>query len=355
MPIKSPTAFFELELDNKAHVADPAHKDILKERRSAIINWLANTDSMPPVTSANRFQDFVVYSDSLKESVNELSATLKEYLSRPKLKRPLNILLHAPPGSGKSFLVKNICESLVTVKTSKLIEINCSNLLSPKDMINVFDRIQYLHENAIVPLIFFDEVDIPAWSVYQFLLMPMWDGAYLSAGLRHEFESAIFFYAESYKDSKRHEFFVAESEAKWLRKEHEKLRVWLAHEAPPKASDFYSRIDFYLYIPPLRSHFVDMKPTRDNLYWHDEETLQISVSIISRQFQSVNKVDSRVLSFLSGAFLETKRELERIIFLSTVGPTDDIFKFDHLPKGLIGYGEWFEVVEKLDPKDINLT
>jgi hypothetical protein len=55
-------------------------------------------------------------------------------------------------------------------------------------------------------------------------------------------------------------------------------------------------------------------------------------------------VDARVFEFLGGAFLESKREVDRILFLATLPIGGAEFTWDHLPKDLLGGGLWFQKV-----------
>src|SRR5215210_7128277 len=52
-----------------------------------------------------RNQGFVEYLGSVRDQINI-------YVAKQGVRRPLNILLAAPPGSGKSFLIKQIIASI---------------------------------------------------------------------------------------------------------------------------------------------------------------------------------------------------------------------------------------------------
>src|SRR5687767_8756134 len=106
MSIISPLTLFELDLYNKSHVSDVEHADFIRARREKILQWLMNINAVPPIKESKQFQEFVSYSPLLMKEVREITATLKQYASRKELKRPINVLLLAPPGSGKSTLVK---------------------------------------------------------------------------------------------------------------------------------------------------------------------------------------------------------------------------------------------------------
>ena len=66
------------------------------------------------------FGDYVTQNRQFLEYLSDVSKSIETYISRERTKRPLNILLSAPPGAGKSFLIKQIVNSLseYRVKTS---------------------------------------------------------------------------------------------------------------------------------------------------------------------------------------------------------------------------------------------
>src|SRR5262249_555533 len=151
-----------------------------------------------------------------------------------------------------------------------------------------FQHLKILQDNGILPVVFFDEVDVPQWNVYQYMLMPMWDGAFIAHGQRLEFKSSIFFFAASFQtpNPQSVKLTVLESEEEWLADAHKRLRSWLP-SAPHKASDFFSRIDFYLFMPPTQYHFTAPFNQHPDIYWQDEETIQIAKYIIQSQFKQV--------------------------------------------------------------------
>ena len=350
-------ALYELDLGNAYHVGGAAEREMIRQRRERVAKWLHDTDAIPSPPAANVFEGFLTYSQRLVSELQRVSGALKNYAGRAEVGRPFNIYLQAPPGGGKSTLAKSLCSSIGHPQLiGKLVEVNCSNLLSPADIIPVFDRIALLKENNILPVVFFDEVDVPQWSLYQFLLMPMYDGAYMVQGHRRKFDSAIFFFAGSFEpERKRPQFFVQQTENDWFADEMNAFRVWLASDnAPGKARDFHSRIDVFVRLPPLRCHFV--KPFNDepSIYWQDMETIQIVKRLVGEQCPDVEQIDARVLEFLTGAFLDSKRELERLIFLSKVPATEKQFLWKHLPLDAIQNGPWCSEVGKKPEKLIAL-
>src|SRR5271157_2725601 len=150
---------FELDLNDKDHVGDAAHSSVIRERRARLKRWVENLADMPTPPASNKFQDLLCYSPRLNQDLKTASERLKRYAGRSSLRRPFTVYLSAPPGSGKSTLVRSLCKSLGVPKLSQLIEINFSNLLSPEGAVAVFERLVLLKENGLLPVVFFDEVD----------------------------------------------------------------------------------------------------------------------------------------------------------------------------------------------------
>ncbi len=81
---------------------------------------------------------------------------------------PLNCIIVAKPGSGKSFLVKQIAEAT----NCEMVEVNCSQVLSTKDLLQKIARLQNIKYKT--PLLFLDEVDAENGKYYINLLEPLW-------------------------------------------------------------------------------------------------------------------------------------------------------------------------------------
>ena len=320
---------FELNPKDESHVSDAGHASIVRQRRERLKGWVENLAGVPAAPAANKFQDLLCYSPQLNHDLQTASERLKRYAARSSLRRPFNVYLSAPPGSGKSTLVRSLCTSLGVPKLSQLIEINFSNLLSPEGAIAVFERLVLLKENGLLPVVFFDEVDAPAWSVYQFMLMPMWDGACVVRGMPVTFGKAIFFFAGSRQTPRaRAKYVVYDSAGTWVRETARERKAHLKSGQAGKEPDFYSRIDLTVYMPPAHGHFQDEWDGTKGVYWQDEEALLIAASMIKRYFPQAVTVDRRVLLYLAGAMPESRRELDRVLFIASMDETQTEFEWD---------------------------
>jgi RyR domain-containing protein/ATPase family protein associated with various cellular activities (AAA) len=137
------------------------------------------------------------------ESYRSIRNLIHEYLDAAKAKRPLSIAVFGPPGSGKSFGVTQVAESVAPGQLKPL-EFNMSQLQSPDDLAKAFHRVRDIVLGGKVPMVFFDEFDSAlagklGWLKY--FLAPMQDGAFRDGETIHPIGRAIFIFAGGTSES----------------------------------------------------------------------------------------------------------------------------------------------------------
>lgn len=355
---------FELNVEDRTQVKDATHREIIAKRRGALIEYVGKLESI----RSRKNVGFKTASEGLNEFITDLTEQLKlmvsDRLASPAdgssqfaAYRPINIFVQSPPGAGKSSLVRMLSRELRTAaeRIGKLTEINCSNLSAYSELIPTFERLSVLHENGILPIAFFDEIDIPAWEAFQFMLMPMNEGAVISHGHPVKFGTAAFFFAASRQMTveKTDAGFRTHDGREWIVESKDAIEEFAKSEsAPAKFADFFSRIDLFFPLPGIRDHFVDAKLV-NNVYPDEISTIEMLGQLIKRRFPQVQHVDKRVLIFLAGALPASKRELEKAVFQSTLKSSDVQFDFENLSKKALE-GPWFKEVEKLDKSTLQL-
>lgn len=131
------------------------------------------------------------------EPLRILRRLILEYKNRrpSDCKKPLSIGIFGPPGSGKSFAVKEIAQALAGKEG--WLEFNLSQFRedTTEDLIGAFHQIRDRVLRAQLPVAFFDEFDSRDYAWLQFLLAPMQDGAFQQGQLTHPIGKCIFIFA----------------------------------------------------------------------------------------------------------------------------------------------------------------
>ncbi|MBN2367121.1 MAG: AAA family ATPase [Calditrichaeota bacterium] len=131
------------------------------------------------------------------ESFNSIKNLIREYLHSPDVHRPLSIAVFGPPGSGKSFSVNEVVESVAHGSVKKLV-FNLSQFKSVKDLAAAFHQVRDVNLEGYTPIVFFDEFDSEfngtlGWLKY--FLKPMLDGHFTEGEVDHPLGRAIFVFA----------------------------------------------------------------------------------------------------------------------------------------------------------------
>lgn len=129
------------------------------------------------------------------EGFRGISNLLQEYIDKRESK-PLSFAVFGPPGSGKSFGVKEIAKGLS--RDAEIKTFNLSQFGSPTELIAAFHQVRDLGLSGKLPVIFWDEFDTKlhtdlGWLRY--FLEPMQDGTFLEDQITHPIGRAIFVFA----------------------------------------------------------------------------------------------------------------------------------------------------------------
>ncbi|HNX28420.1 MAG TPA: AAA family ATPase [Syntrophomonadaceae bacterium] len=131
------------------------------------------------------------------EGFSSIQTLIMEYCRRSKDK-PLNLAVFGPPGSGKSFGVKQVAKSIPDVEI-KDCTFNLSQFTSARDLNDAFHQVRDISLSGKMPLVFWDEFDTRfegqnnGWLRY--FLAPMQDGEFQDGQITHHIGRAIFVFA----------------------------------------------------------------------------------------------------------------------------------------------------------------
>jgi hypothetical protein len=141
---------------------------------------------------------FTVDRDEI-ESLRSIKSLLTEYVAqRPS--KPVSIAVFGPPGSGKSFGVKQVAKSLEKKNAVEveMLTFNVSQFVGPEDLHGAFHQVRDVSLSGKVPVVFWDEFDTPfngslGWLRY--FLAPMQDGEFQEQQITHPIGTSIFVFA----------------------------------------------------------------------------------------------------------------------------------------------------------------
>ncbi len=191
------------------------------------------------------------------EGFRSLRNLIDEYLSGTTT-RPLSVAVFGTPGSGKSFSVTQVAESVAGSRKISRLEFNLSQFRSLEDLCHAFHRVRDTVLEGAMPLIFFDEFDTAfegelGWLKY--FLAPMQDGVFREGEAMHPIGRAIFVFAGGTRSSFQ-EFAgaTASRDPQATPEQHAAAQGFKAVKGP----DFVSRLRGYVNIlGPNPTHKTD--------------------------------------------------------------------------------------------------
>jgi hypothetical protein len=131
------------------------------------------------------------------ESLHSISSLIREYCERYQ-QTPLSIAVFGPPGSGKSFAVKEVAASVLPGQIEAL-NFNLSQFGDTGDLYDAFHQARDKALTGKIPLIFWDEFDThlqhQSLGWLRYFLAPMQDGEFQEGQIRHPIGRSMFVFA----------------------------------------------------------------------------------------------------------------------------------------------------------------
>ncbi len=129
------------------------------------------------------------------EKINEIRSMILSYRSNLNDRQPLSIAVFGPPGSGKSFAIKQLATELFG-EDQATIEFNLSQFgEGSNDLHTAFHRVRDASVQGQIPLVFWDEFDSRKMSWLKEFLMPLQDAKFQDGSLVYPFGKSIFIFA----------------------------------------------------------------------------------------------------------------------------------------------------------------
>lgn len=227
-----PSCWYILKDKSSTNLAEIAY-NIVKNGEGKVLNFI-------PIAT---FRNLKTVDRIEIESYRSIKNLMCEYISSKNTVRPLSIAVFGTPGSGKSFGVTEVADSIAPNLIKKL-DFNLSQFRSLSDLINAFHRVRDLSLEGKIPLVFFDEFDSAfegklGWLKY--FLAPMQDGVFREGEATHPIGKAIIVFAGG--TSSTYKEFCGDHI-----KDEKEQKEFLLEFKGAKGPDFISRLRGYVNI-----------------------------------------------------------------------------------------------------------
>jgi len=208
-------------------------------------------DAMPHMPVA-KYKNFLTADREEIERINAIRKLIMTYRDNPQDKKPLSLAVFGPPGSGKSFSIKQLAAELGFTEKS-IRTFNLSEFKAAEELHVAFHIVRDATIQGEIPLIFWDEFDSDGLKWLKEFLAPMQDAEFRAGSVVHPLGKAVFIFAggvfstfeefeEKTKDERNND------QVKWKddKDNNEKKVVTDDSYKGKKAPDFISRLRGYV-------------------------------------------------------------------------------------------------------------
>ncbi len=189
---------------NRASAQQRGYWTILHDRYAGSLEQIASRITLEGPEEAlkdvpwGQFGNLMTVDRQEIESFRSIRSLIKEYCQTPNQKKPLSIAVFGAPGSGKSFGIIEVANSIMPGQV-EVREVNLSQLRHPDELLAVLHQVRDINLGGKIALVFWDEFDTTlndaplGWLRY--FLAPMQDGRFQEGQLNHPIGRAIFIFA----------------------------------------------------------------------------------------------------------------------------------------------------------------
>jgi DNA polymerase III delta prime subunit len=197
------TAFPHVLLDSEVLKNQPTdHSDLLRDLTGAGIEYVmakaievvirGSKDALKDAPKACYGKYLTVDREEI-ERINAVRNLIRSYQTNDN-RQPLSLAVFGPPGSGKSFAIKELAAEMFGSSAANL-EFNLSQFQNEDELHTAFHRVRDASVRGQIPLVFWDEFDTDGLKWLKYFLAPMQDAKFMVKGNEHPFGKAIFIFA----------------------------------------------------------------------------------------------------------------------------------------------------------------
>lgn len=202
--VQNPMRFIQHPSDSSDKPLTPGYWTILQDQYSDALDQVAEQivldgpETTLKAVPLGQFGNLLTVDRQEIESFRSIRTLVGEYCRQEQQKRPLSIAVFGSPGSGKSFGITEISNSLLPGRI-EVREFNLSQFGSTDDLLAALHQVRDIGLGGKIPLIFWDEFDTAfngetlGWLRY--FLAPMQDGRFQEGQISHPIGRSIFVFA----------------------------------------------------------------------------------------------------------------------------------------------------------------
>ena len=233
-------------------------------------------------------QGYVACLPEKRKYIQQLLRDGRRFKNRPQLERKhLAYVVLDKPGSGKSFLIDRLAESLGMTP----LKFNLTQLTGLQDLLSCFDKIrseQERHKHDTL-MLFFDELNAKAAeSIYYYggFLEPMDDGSYVHQGVAHKLQPCFWVFAGTDSPQK------SGGSNKWQDFESRLAQAPMNLGGRSGGAEELTKVErVYMGVAAIRSVFQDVSQVSEDVLWIFRKLLDDKgprdITRIVRNFENV--------------------------------------------------------------------
>jgi hypothetical protein len=175
-------------------------EDRYKENLDAVAEQivLEGPETALPGVPLGQFGNLLTVDRQEIEGLRSLRSLVAEYCRLGQQKRPLSMAVFGSPGSGKSFGIIEVTNSILPGQV-EVREFNLSQFNSTGDLLAAFHQVRDIVLGGKIPLVFWDEFDTTFENMplgwLRYFLVPMQDGRFQEGQINHPLGRCIFVFA----------------------------------------------------------------------------------------------------------------------------------------------------------------